>query len=80
MQSIINRCQLIWNYIINHKWSKDILRANCLFVLLIIIYQLCHFHLAAIHGALFIKCWLLMNLCLFLKLIIDGFDRYFHRP
>lgn len=76
MQPIITRCQDIWSYIINHKWSKDILRGNCLFLLLIILYQLCHFHLAPIHGALFIKCWLLMNVCLLFKLLLDGVDRY----
>lgn len=57
----------VWKYTINHHWSKDILRANVLFVALVVIYQLLHFHLQPIHFGLFVKSWLLLNVCQFFK-------------
>ena len=45
MTSFFSFISNIWSYIINHKWSKDILRANILFILLVIIYDLFHFSL-----------------------------------
>ena len=38
----------IWIYIVDHKWSKDILRANLLFMVLVLIYNLFRFHLEEI--------------------------------
>lgn len=40
MTSFFSFISNIWSYTINHKWSKDILRANILFILLVIIYDL----------------------------------------
>ncbi len=40
MQSISNLFNNLWTYILAHKWSKDILRGNILFISLIIIYDL----------------------------------------
>lgn len=65
-----------WHYIINHKWSKDILRANILFILLVIIYDLIHFSLKIINWYVFFKVLILLNICLFFKFLLDGIDRY----
>lgn len=40
MTSFFSFISNIWSYTISHKWSKDILRANILFILLVIIYDL----------------------------------------
>lgn len=50
MQSINSLFSNLWTYIVTHKWSKDILRGNILFISLVIIYDLCHFQLAIITG------------------------------
>ncbi|MBD5806265.1 hypothetical protein EAI26_07945 [Lactobacillus sp. 0.1XD8-4] len=65
-----------WHYIINHKWSKDILRANILFILLVIIYDFFHFSLKIINWYIFFKVLILLNICLFFKFFLDGIDRY----
>ena len=64
-----------WNYIISHKWSKDILRANLLFVFLVILYNLFHFQLKSISLHFFIKTFLLMNLCLIIKMFLNAYDK-----
>ncbi|MCH3921848.1 hypothetical protein [Limosilactobacillus sp.] len=69
---MLKRC---WDYIVSHKWSKDILRANLLFIALVICYNLFHFHLKPISFHFFNKTFWLMNLCLFIKLCWDAFDR-----
>lgn len=61
----------VWDYIRSHRWSMDILRANILFIALVLIYQLVHFHLAPISWHFFWKVWLLMNVCLFIKIFFD---------
>lgn len=66
----------IWNYIINHKWSKDILRANFLYLLLMVIYALLHFHLKPVSWRLFGKTFLLMNLCLVINTLWTLYDHY----
>ncbi|MBB1079638.1 hypothetical protein H5S09_07145 [Limosilactobacillus sp. STM2_1] len=65
-----------WHYTINHKWSKDILRANILFILLVIIYDFMHFSLKIINWYVFFKVFILLNICLFFKFLLDGIDRY----
>lgn len=75
MQSISGTIQYyfrrVWKYIRTHRWSMDILRANILFIALVILYQLLHFHLAPISWHFFWKVWLLMNVCLFIKIFFD---------
>lgn len=63
----------IWNYIISHKWSKDILRANLLFVLLIGLYNLLHFQLKPVSLHFFIRTFLLMNLCLIINMFLNAY-------
>ncbi|MGN1279246.1 MAG: hypothetical protein ACI4T4_01030 [Limosilactobacillus sp.] len=75
MESILNYPRKCWNYIIHHHWSKDILRANLLYIFLVVVYNLCHFSLAIIHWHVFTKFFWLMNLCLFFKLALDLLDR-----
>lgn len=71
MQSVTNFLNRIWTYTINHKWSKDILRGNLLFIFLIIIYDLFHFSMAVVTWGLFFKFWLLLNICYLFKLLLD---------
>lgn len=75
MENILSYPRRCWTYIIHHHWSKDILRANLFYVLLVIVYNLCHFSLAAIHWHVFNLFFWLMNLCLFFKLGLDVIDR-----
>lgn len=63
----------VWNYLWTNKWTKDWLRANILFILLVVIYQLLHFQLQEITFSLFFKCWLLLNLCLLAKTAADHY-------
>lgn len=65
----------IWNYIITHKWSKDILRANILFIALVIIYNIFHFNLQPVSWHFFFKTFLLMNLCLAINLLLNFVDQ-----
>ncbi|EEW54551.1 hypothetical protein HMPREF0494_0293 [Limosilactobacillus antri DSM 16041] len=65
----------IWVYTINHKWSKDILRANLLYLLLVLIYNLFHFRLRPISWHLFNKAFWLMNLCLVIKMFLNAYDK-----
>lgn len=76
MTTVVSALTNAWRYVINHKWSKDILRANLLFVLLVIMYNLCHFSLKIISWHIFGKIFLLLNICLFFKFLLDGIDRY----
>lgn len=65
-----------WRYIITHKWSKDILRANLFYILLIVLFDLLfHFGLRPVGWGAAFKMWLLMNLCLLVKLILDIIDK-----
>lgn len=72
MQNVNNALTRFWTYIISHKWSKDILRGNILFICLVILYDLFHFHLAIIGWAVFFKFWILMNICYAFKLLLDA--------
>lgn len=65
----------IWDYTISHKWSKNILRANLLYLLLVLVYNLVHFHLQPISWHLFSKAFLLMNLCLIIKIFLNAYDK-----
>lgn len=76
MTSFLSKLSTIWFYIINHKWSKDILRANLFFIFLVIAYDLFHLSLKAIGWRIFFKVFLLLNICLFFKFFLDGIDRY----
>lgn len=76
MSAFINIIARGWHYIINHHWSKDLLRANLLLIFLVVLYQFLHFHWQPIHLGLFLKGWLLMNICLIFKMLLDGIDRY----
>ena len=49
MKNLLNYPRKCWNYIIYHHWSKDIRRANSLYIFLVIVYNLCHFSLTIIH-------------------------------
>ena len=69
MKNLLNYPRKCWNYIIYHHWSKDILRANILYIFLVIVYNLCHFSLTIIHWHIFNQFFWLMNLCLFFKLV-----------
>lgn len=75
----MQRVKSVWTYIINHKWSKDILRANLFYVLLVVVFDLIRFGLRPIGWGVAIKLWLLMNLCLFFKLVLDIIDRLLRR-
>lgn len=63
----------VWHYVISHKWSKDILRANLLFVFLIVLYNLLRFHLKPVSFHFFIKFLLLMNLCLIINMFLNAY-------
>lgn len=65
----------IWNYIINHKWSKDILRANILFIVLVLLYNIFHFKLQPINWHFFWRTFWLMNLCLGINLLLNMIDQ-----
>ncbi len=69
----------LWQYIISHKWSKDLYRANLLFVVLILLYNLFHFSLQPIGWNLFFKNIGLMNLCLFIKQGLGAYEKTFLR-
>ncbi|WP_367333423.1 hypothetical protein [Limosilactobacillus sp.] len=71
----MQRLKHIWEYIVHHKWSKDTLRANLLYIVLVLLYELCHFGLKPVSWGAGVKMWLLMNLCLFFKLVLDIIDR-----
>lgn len=61
----------LWNFIIRHYWTKDLLRANILYILIIVLYnilQILSHHLAAVSGYIFINYLLLMNICLIARL------------
>ncbi|WP_102168385.1 hypothetical protein [Gardnerella vaginalis] len=73
MQSINSLFSNLWTYIVTHKWSKDILRGNILFISLVIIYDLCHFQLAIITWGIFFKFWIILNICYLFKLFLDLF-------
>lgn len=75
MANLLNYFRRCWNYIIHHRWSKDILRANLFYIFLVVVYNLCHFSLAVIHWHIFNQFFWLMNLCLFFKLSLDILDR-----
>lgn len=64
-----------WNYILTHKWAKDILRANMLFVVLVVLYNLLHFQLKPINFHFFNKTFWLMNLCLVIKMFLNAYDK-----
>ncbi len=64
-----------WNYIVSHKWSKDILRANLLYIVLVICYDLVHFSLKPVSFHLCMRAFWLMNLCLVIKLFINAYDK-----
>ncbi len=70
---MLQRC---WNYIIKHKWSKDILRANLLFIVLTFLYNLLHFSLKPISLHFFLKIFLLMNLCLAINTFLEAYYEY----
>lgn len=67
----------LWQYIISHKWSNDLLRANLLFLILVLLYSLFHFSLQTIGWHLFLKNWCLMNICLFIKQGLNAYDKTF---
>ena len=73
MQSINSLFSNLWTYIVTHKWSKDILRGNILFISLVIIYDLCHFQLEIITWGIFFKFWIILNICYLFKLFLDLF-------
>lgn len=62
----------IWQYALNHDWSKDILRANFLYIILVILFNFCHFGLHPISWTIFFRMWLLLNLCQFFKALLDN--------
>lgn len=55
--------------------GQDILRANLLYLLLVLVYNLVHFHLQPISWHLFSKAFLLMNLCLIIKMFLNAYDK-----
>ncbi len=71
MQSTKNLFNKVWTYTISHKWSKDILRGNVLYIFLVIIYDLFHFQLAIISWGIFFKFWILLNICYLFKLFLQ---------
>ena len=68
-----NRMNNIWHYTINHHWSKDILRSNFLYILLTILFNLCHFKLRPISFSIFFRLLILLNICQFFKAYIDHY-------
>lgn len=75
----MRKIKAIWEYIITHKWSKDILRANLFYFVLLILYDLLHFSLRPVGWGVCFKMWLLMNLCLLFKLILNIIDKLIKR-
>ena len=62
------------DYTVHHKWSKDILRANFLYVLIILLYSSLHLFYANLHlvpWGLFIRLLIVMNFTLFFKALLD---------
>lgn len=70
MQSTKSLFNKAWAYTISHKWSKDILRGNVLYIFLVILYDLFHFQLATISWGVFFKFWILLNICYIFKLFL----------
>lgn len=63
-----------WDYTVHHKWSKDILRANFLYVLIILLYSSLHLFYANLHlvpWGVFIRLFIVMNITLFFKALLD---------
>lgn len=79
MNGILTYLHNIWRYIVDHRWSKDILRANIFYIVLVVIYDLVHFSLQPIKWRTFILFFCLLNLCLFFKLVLDIIDRVMRR-
>lgn len=64
----------IWQNTINHKWSKDIFRANLLYILIILIYDCFHLiyhHLRIVPAGIFFRLFIVLNVCLFFKALLD---------
>lgn len=61
----------IWHYALSHEWTKDILRANFLYIVLVILFDFVHFGLQPIGWSIFFRLWLLLNLCQFFKALLD---------
>ncbi len=74
MQFVREWLDYLWEYIIYHKWSKDILRGNFLYVFIILIYSCLHlvYHgLNLVPWGIFFRVWLVLNICLFFKALLD---------
>lgn len=63
-----------WQYILKHHWTKDILRANILYIVLTIIFNLFHFNLQPIHFGMFFRILILLNICQFFKALLDYYN------
>lgn len=75
----MRKIKAIWGYIVTHKWSKDILRANLFYFVLVALYDLLHFSLRPVSWGVCFKMWFLMNPCLLFKLILDIIDKLIKR-
>ncbi len=65
-----------WYYILNHHWTKDILRANLLYLILVILFEVIHFHLHPISGGLFFRMLIVLNICQFFKAGLDYIGKW----
>lgn len=65
----------LWNYLLSHTWSKDFLRANLLFIVLVLVYNVIHFRLNPINFHFFIRALLLMNICLVINRLLDAYEK-----
>lgn len=66
-QFFINIC----HYMIHHNWTADILRANFVYITLIILFSIFHFGLQPVGWSIFFRLWLLLNLCQLFKALLD---------
>lgn len=61
----------IWHYALHHEWSADILRANFVYIILVILFNIFHFGLQPVSWSIFFRLWLLLNLCQLFKALLD---------
>lgn len=72
MKTYLIRC---WDYILDHYWAKDILRANLLYLILVILFNLLHFQMHPIDWRLLVRMLIILNLCQFFKAGLDYFSK-----
>lgn len=77
MTVILNWLGELWEYIVSHKWAFDIVRADFLYVLIIVLYSFLHliypgFNL--VPWGLFWRIFVVANIVLLFKALLDYMD------